>query len=234
MLSLLFSVLSPISVSRSRNYLWNIWVGWIFLILGLGLLSLINQYSSGPFRTGIPVAVAVGIGVVFTVLVLPMQASVRSVNDAGLAAGLLMCFRLFGGLVGLSLGATIFSSVFGKSVAVLGTLPSSLAVLTDRNTAIGFIPQLRVLHSDSSSEILTQVIAAYGSSFRVLWLVMVVFAGLGFVSSLFTKKITIDNEELGRQRFEHPEELGTACGRDCMLGFPRGPDRWFENLGRPH
>ncbi|GAB7347259.1 hypothetical protein MBLNU459_g3351t1 [Dothideomycetes sp. NU459] len=209
-LTLFFSVLSPLAVSKLGNYLWNIWIGWIFLALGLGLLSLINQYSSGPFRTGMPVVVAVGIGIVFTVLVLPMQASVQTTDDAGLAAGLLVCFRLFGGLVGLSLGATIFSSVFGKSVSALGTLPSNLAVLMDSNAAIGFIPQLRALHSESPGEKLTQVIAAYGDSFRMIWLVMVAFAGLGFVSSLFTKSLTIDNEELGRQRFEHPEEAVTA------------------------
>lgn len=209
-LTLLFSVLSPIAVSKLGNYLWNIWIGWILLALGLGLLSLINQYSSGPFKTGIPVVVAVGVGFVFTVLILPMQASVRSADDAGLAAGLLVCFRLFGGLIGLSLGANIFSSVFGKSVSALGQLPSNLAALMDSNAAIGFIPQLRLLHLDSSSDVLAQVIAAYQSSFRMIWLVMVAFAGLGFVSLLFTDRISIDSEELGRQRFEHPEEAVTA------------------------
>jgi hypothetical protein len=67
-----------------------------------------------------------------------------------------------------------------------------------------------LLQLDAPSEILTQVIGVCGTSFRTIWLVMVAFAAISFVSSPFTKEVTIEKEELGRQRFEpSPEAAGT-------------------------
>jgi hypothetical protein len=153
-----------------------------------------------------PAVVAVGYGGLFTVLIIPMEASVSSVEDTGLAVGLLVFFRLLGGLIGLALGSTIFSSVFGKSVAALGTLPSSLAVLENSNQAVGFIPHLRELRSTLSPRDLANIISVYSRSFQTIWLVLVGFSCVGFISSLLTKEVTIEKEELGRQRFEPSEK----------------------------
>jgi hypothetical protein len=46
-----------------------------------------------------------------------MQASAPSVDDQGLAIGVLVSFRLFGGLVSLACAATAFSSTFTDAIA---------------------------------------------------------------------------------------------------------------------
>lgn len=201
-LTLVFSCVSPAVVSRWRKYLWLIWVGWVSLVVGMGLLSLIGEGDSRAFRMGIPVVASIGMGVLFTVLIIPMQASVSNVDDTGLAVGLLVCFRLFGGLLGLALGATVFSSIFERSVAAIDHLPSSLSAFEDSSGAIGLIPVLREIQSELPPEKLAAVVEAYSKSFRVIWQVMIGFAGVGFIASLFTKEMTIEGEEFGRQRFE--------------------------------
>jgi hypothetical protein len=200
-LALAFGALSPIFVGYLRKYLWNIWGGWAFLVLGAGLLVLIGPCSSVPVRIGLPVVASVGYGVLLTVLNLPIQASVSSVDDMGLAVGLQVFFRLLGGLIGLAIGSTVFSSVFAKSVAAL---PGSLAVLANSEEAVGFIPQLRELRADAdvTPEALAHVVAAYATSFHAIWFVLLGCACLGFVTSLFTKEVTMEKENLGRQRFE--------------------------------
>jgi EmrB/QacA subfamily drug resistance transporter len=204
-LNLFFSCVSPILVAYLRKYRWNIWAGWVFLAVGAGLLLLVKPESSVPFRTGMPIVVSVGIGVLFTVLVLPAQASLASADDMGLAAGLVVFFRLFGGLIGLAIGATVFSSVFAKSMSDFDNLPSSLSVLENSQNAISFIPQLKNLKSSVSPQTFDKIAGIYSQSFQSIWIVLTVLAGVGLVLSLFTKEVSMDKEELGRQRFEPPE-----------------------------
>lgn len=196
------AAVSPVAVSMSRRYLPSIWTGWLLLTLGVGLLALLKPGDSVAFRTGLPAVVAVGMGAFYTILNLPVQASVPTADDQGVAVGFVVFLRLFGGVIGLALGSTIFSSVFQTSIAALGDLPGALAALRDSNQAISFIPQLRNPHLGVSSATLSSVIDAYSKSFRIIWLVLIAFAGLGLVLALFTKEETMENEELGRQQFE--------------------------------
>ncbi|KAJ6112016.1 hypothetical protein N7523_008077 [Penicillium sp. IBT 18751x] len=204
-LNLFFSCVSPIFVAFLRKYLWNIRVGWVASTLGAGLLLLIKPESSISFRTGMPIVISLGIGILFTVLVLPAQASLASVDDMGLVVGLVVFFRLLGGLIGLALGSTVFSSVFANSMKNLGSLPSSLAALENSQNAIAFIPQLNGLKSSVPPDTLNEVVRVYNHSFQSIWIVLTVLAGVGLVSSLFTKEISMETEELGRQRFEPSE-----------------------------
>jgi hypothetical protein len=201
-LALFFSCLSPVVSGYLKQYRWNIWVGWIFLIIGTGLIYLLNSDSSIAFRTGIPVVVSLGIGVLFTVLTLPVQASVPHVDDTGIAVGLLVFFRLLGGLIGLAIGSTIFSSIFANSIATIGTLPGRLVALNDSQNAIGFIPQLSQIQPTIPKEMMNQISTVYVRSFRTIWVVLIAFSGIGLFSSLFTKEVSMEKEELGKQRFE--------------------------------
>lgn len=213
--SLVFIFLYPAAVGHFRRYLPSMWIAWVSLAVGTGLLYLVDENSSVAVYTGLPSVVAVGYGGLFTVIIIPMQASVPNVDDTGLAVGLLVFVRLLGGLIGLALGATIFSSVFGSHVANLASLPESLEVLRDSSQAVGFIPELRKLQSSLPPEDLANILSVFSKSFHVIWLVMVGLAAIGLISSLFTKELTIETEDLGRQHFEHSEKLRTEkCSND--------------------
>ncbi|KAK4450481.1 major facilitator superfamily domain-containing protein [Podospora aff. communis PSN243] len=198
--SVVFAFLSAASVNYLRKYRWNIWSGWVFQCVGLGLLSLLGPSASTAVKVVSQVIAGIGIGALYFVLVLPMQASAPVVDDAGLAAGLLISFRLFGALIGLSVGSTVFSSTWDKTIADLGALPEVLEPFRSGKAAVELIPVLRTL--ELPREVLAPLLDVYTKSLRTIWYVLVGFSLFGLATSVLTKEITLDKEEMGRQRFE--------------------------------
>ncbi|KAF4634008.1 hypothetical protein G7Y89_g4100 [Cudoniella acicularis] len=166
--SLVSIFLYPGAVQHFRKYLPSMWMAWVSLAVGTGLLYLIGPNSSAAVYTGLTTVLALGYGGLFTVISIPMQASVPNVDDTGLAVGLLVFVRLSGGLIGLALGSTIFSTVFGNSIASFGPLPSSLAVLKDSSEAVSFIPKIRELKSSLSPGDLSKILSIYSKSLHTI------------------------------------------------------------------
>lgn len=187
-----------------KGYVWSIRLFWVELTLGTGLLVLLDPDSSRPTRLGLPTIWSAGIGALMRLLHLPMQASVPSVDDTGLAIGLLLTFRLLGGLVGLAIGSTLFNNVFTSAIADIRDLPSSLAILRDGREAIGFIPRLKRL--DVAREVLNPVLNAYLTAMQAIFYAMTGFGVVGLLSSVFTGEHTLQKTDLGRQRFEDSEQ----------------------------
>ncbi|ORY70956.1 major facilitator superfamily domain-containing protein [Pseudomassariella vexata] len=191
-----------ISVVGMANigYRWSIRLSWILTTAGTGILVLLDAHSSTTFRTGPPVIWGAGIGLLLRLLVLPVQASVLHVDETGLAIGILLTFRLVGGLVGLAVCSIIFSSVFSRDIAALGMLPDSLLPLRDPNTAIAFIPTLRTLKLPEDT--LLSIRQAYLTAIQPIYYAMTGFSGLCLLSSFFAKDLSMRKTEMGQQQFE--------------------------------
>lgn len=187
-----------------KGYVWTIRLFWVELTLGTGLLALLDLDSSRSMLLGLPVIWSAGVGALMRLLHLPMQASVPSVDDTGLAIGLLLTFRLLGGLVGLAVGSTLFNNVFTKAIADIQNLPGSLTILRDGTQAIGFVPQLRTL--ELAHEVLNPVLDAYLKAMRAIFYAMTAFGFVGFLSSIFTGELTLQKTDLGRQRFDDSDQ----------------------------
>jgi hypothetical protein len=123
------------------GYRWGIRIAWAFTAVGTGLLVFLDADSTASIAYGLPVIWGAGIGLLLRLLFLPLQASVVRIEDTGLAIGTLLTFRLLGGLVGLSICSTIFSSFFSRSLDSIGSLPISLEQLKYPEAAVAFIPQ---------------------------------------------------------------------------------------------
>lgn len=188
------------AVEAFRKYRWEIWIGWILLAVGVGLMSIWDKNSSLAETASFQVIAGIGLGTLFTVPTISMQASAPSVDDQGLAVGVLVSFRLFGGLVGLAIGATAFSSVFASSTASLGPLPESVAILEDSAYAIGFIPHLREVTIPQG--LMDSIIDAYSGSLQTIWYALAGLAAVGGIASLFMKELSLESEETGRQNWE--------------------------------
>ena len=195
-----FSVISAVFVQVIRGYWWVIVTNWVLAACGVGLWALWHPSSSSALKYSLQVIAGVGIGTLFTVLTIPMQASVEHVNDMGLAAGILVSFRVFGGLLGLAICSTIFNSVFAQRIASLGPLPSEVDVLKDVREAIAFIPSLRTL--DQQLPILPQVIETYRVALKAVFLTLAGFGAIGLFTSFLTKELTLEKHDLGRQRLD--------------------------------
>ncbi|KAL0940066.1 uncharacterized protein CTRU02_206676 [Colletotrichum truncatum] len=184
----------------NAGYRWSIRVSWVLIVAGTGILALLHHGSSASILHGLPVVWAAGIGLLLRLLFLPLQASVVRVDDTGLAIGILLTFRLLGGLVGLSICSTVFSSYFSRSIGAIGELPPSLEHLRDPDAAVAFIPQLRVL--ELPEETLLPIIQAYQTAIRAIIYTMTGFGGLGLLSSFFISDLSLQKTERGQQQFE--------------------------------
>ncbi|KAK7757129.1 hypothetical protein SLS62_000676 [Diatrype stigma] len=198
--SVAFGVIGAVAVEVIRKYRLIILASWVFAAVGMGLLTLWDRDASRAAKASFQIILGIGTGNLFSVLNLPMQASVPHVDDMGLAAGTLISFRLFGALIGLSMCSTVFTSVFSMEIGSLGPLPDSIAVLYDAQHALESIPLLR--QSEISSEALDVIIKAYMSSMYAVFWMLAGVSLVGFLSSFLIKEISLEKEELGRQQFD--------------------------------
>jgi MFS family permease len=195
-----FSFIAPVTIEITRRYRLLLWLGWVVLVLSLGLWCMVDQKTSLAQAYVFQSLLGAGIGTSFTGGSVPIQASVSHVDDTGLAVGTLIVIRIFGALVGLSVGSTVFNSVFAKSIAALGALPDAVMKLEDASQAIDFIPTLRTL--DLPDEHMARLVSAYREPFLAIWIVLTCFGGFGFLVCLSIKELTLEKEDVGRQGFE--------------------------------
>lgn len=197
-----FSFGAPVIIEITRRYRILLWFGWIFSTVFLAAWTIVVHSTSKVESYVFQAMMGIGIGTVFTGTQVPMQASVTHVDDTGLAVGMLVAFRLIGGLVGLSISSAAFTAVFQQRISLLGPLTDRLATLNDANQAIAFIPTLRKL--DLPAETMNGIILAYEKAFQAVWIILACFSGIGLLSSFFMEELTLETEDIGRQGFEQP------------------------------
>lgn len=156
------------------------------MAVGAGVLTLLGPGSSSAAKESYQVILGIGIGPFWSVLNLPLQASMENVDDMGLAAGILCSFRLFGGLIGLAVSSTIFNTIFEDRLRSLGPLAGDLAILGDVRHAVGFIPMLE--DAKLPADLIGAVIDVYKRSiFGIYWMIAIVSV-VGFFISIFIKE----------------------------------------------
>ena len=182
------------------GYVWLIRAGWCIAILGTGLLVLFDIHSSPALLYGLPILWGQGVSVL-RILMLPIQASVKRVDDEGLATANFLTIRMFGALLGLAACTPIFTNVFSKSMFEAAIkLDGPLVSLKNADNAVSFIGDLRTV--DVESDVLDQILRVYLESFKAIFYAMIALSVLGLVSSLFLDEIELKRKDRGAQSFE--------------------------------
>lgn len=193
------------AVEYFRHYRWELWTGWVLLAVGTGTFALWDSQGSAvstrAMTVGLQGIAGVGIGTIFTVPAISIQASAPTAEDQGLAIGILVSFRLVEALIGLALVSATFDGVFANAIGKLGSLPESIAALIDPNEAIAFIPHLR--DAGLPPVLIDSIRGAYASAMRDIWIILAGFGAVGFLTSLFVERLDLETEESGRQHYEH-------------------------------
>ncbi|KAF3025656.1 hypothetical protein E8E14_013566 [Neopestalotiopsis sp. 37M] len=195
-----FSFVAPIIVEITRRYRLLLVAGWALTTAFLGAWCLVGKDTSRAKAYAFQAMLGVGAGTLFTGIQIPVQASATAANvdDTGLAVGMLVVFRLFGGLVGLAVGSTAFHSAFRAHIyAMSPPLPESARVLEDASQAISFIPTLTTLDVPAAS--LDALVDVYQKSFQAIWIAMTAVSGLGLLATFFIEELTLEIDEVGRQ-----------------------------------
>lgn len=156
---------------------------------GVGLLSLLDRSTSLAVQTVIELVAGIGLGTLYTILTIPMQASVLFTEDTGIAVGMVAFARLLGGSTGLAIASTAFSSTFKISPGLISGTSDAIA-LENSNSAISFIPVLR--HTKVASDTLDQIIFSYRSAFQTVWWTMAGFSAISLLASMSIKDFPLD------------------------------------------
>jgi EmrB/QacA subfamily drug resistance transporter len=209
-------LVSSIATGRviSRTGLWKRYLlgGMVLVIIGLLLLSTIDE-STDLVRVGLFMAVlGVGLGATMQNLVLAVQNNTAQ-RDMGAASSLVAFFRSMGGSIGVSaLGAVLAHQVADNVVAGLAKLG------VDPQQAGGeshSIPDM----SELPGPVRAVFEAAFGDATAHLFLIAAPFAAVALVAVLFIREVPL------RTTIEREDELaGAGAGTGAPLDRPGAVD----------
>ncbi|TFK32485.1 iron permease [Crucibulum laeve] len=165
---------------RPQNYL-----GWMFIIVGFGLLTMLDENSSQAAYIGYQVILAIGLGIVWIAIQFPVLAPLPISNNAHALA-----FFTFTRSFSWARSPTfIWGTVIGGAIlqnSLADKLPSEVLEALGSNTQLIYavIPQLHTLTPDLQ----TKVRIVFADGLRAVWFTMLGISGLGFLTCLSLMK----------------------------------------------
>ncbi|CAG8957537.1 hypothetical protein HYFRA_00010403 [Hymenoscyphus fraxineus] len=211
------AVICAVLIDKTRRYLWTVWLGWVLCTVGFGTMILLDNKTSRGVYSIVQIAPGVGTGFLLSALAVPVQAAM-SVDDAGLAMGTQVFFRAVGALVGVAFGSSVFTNEFSRALQQIKLPPN--VNLPDATDAVFFLTSIDTL--DISAETRSQLLRLYADPIKLIWIVATGLAGVGLISSLFMKELTLEREELGRQALQ-VHEAKSKSSEDSMENGSPGP-----------
>ncbi|KAK6005961.1 hypothetical protein QM012_006371 [Aureobasidium pullulans] len=185
-----------IVVGKTGRYRWAIWLGWTLTTFGLGLLIYLKVDTSVPAWIFLEIVSGLGVGLLFPSIALAIQASTPP-EQAAMTSTLVLWFRAFGQTLGVAIGGTIVQNRMKIELArVPGYADRAAAAAKD---TIGLIEQLKHLPANSHEKLALR--EAFTASYRVIWIVMCVFAGIVFAVSLSINEYSMNQRHVTDQGY---------------------------------
>lgn len=209
------AIICALLIETLRRYLWSTYLGWLLGTAGIGTMALLDYDSSSALYHGLQIAPGVGAGVLLSALAVSLQASM-SVDDQGVAMGMLVFFRAVGSVVGVALGSAIFTNDFSSRLNRLSI--SGDPQLPTPSDAVFFVTRVGDLNLPPAT--LNQILQLYAAPIKYIWIAVACLSGLGLVSTVFMKEMTLEKEEMGRQAFQ-PQQMPEVVGSRGENDLPK-------------
>ncbi|TVY13331.1 Efflux pump FUS6, partial [Lachnellula arida] len=158
------SILVGIMISRTGKYMWALWTGWIFTVLGMGLLHFQDLHTPTPGWVFLNLVPGIGTGVLFAGIDIAIPAAADTI-DMGYAVAFLTFFRTFGQSIGVAVGGCIFQNALQKEMQAYPILAPFAAKFSQ--DAMGLVQMIKLMDGGLAK---TQLIQAYADSIKTLWL----------------------------------------------------------------
>ncbi|KAF9475844.1 MFS amino acid permease [Pholiota conissans] len=177
------SAISGVVVSRTGKYRPVLWVAFAVFAIGMGLMIMLDAYSSAAEKVIYPLIAAIGLGCIFQTPLIGLQAAMP-IKDMATTTSTFGFIRTLGGTVGISIGQAIYSSILREKVRHIPNVSfdTSAAALSQSVRHLGNI-------ADPTTR--AAVIQAYTQSISAIWLVMTPIVGISFVMVLFVRVYTL-------------------------------------------
>ncbi|KAF7340295.1 Iron permease [Mycena venus] len=171
-------LIAGVIIQKTNSYRIPIGVGWILMIVGIGLLSTLDADTSRGKSIGYSIIAGMGIGVLILASYFPVLAPINVSQNAH-ALALFVFVRNFSLVWGVTVGGTILQNELNKRLPAefIAQFPGGVEI------AYSIIPTIRSLQEP----LRTQVRVAFAESMKVVWWTTTGIAGLGFLLSLCMK-----------------------------------------------
>ncbi|KAJ6482029.1 major facilitator superfamily domain-containing protein [Mycena vitilis] len=171
-------LIAGVVIQKTNSYRVPIAVGWIFMILGVGLLSTLNFDTSRSKAIGYSAISGAGLGILILATYFPVLAPITVTQNAQ-ALALFIFMRNFSLVWGITVGGTILQNELHKRLPAdfVAEFPGGVEI------AYSIIPVIRTLQEPLK----TQVRVAFAESLKVVWWTTTGIAGIGLLACLGMK-----------------------------------------------
>lgn len=176
------SIITGLAMTRRGKFLWAIWTGWTMLILGNGLLLLLDQDVSIVTSVLIFLVSGIGQGLLITSINVAIQ-SIAASKDVGYALSMYAFMRTFGMCLGVAIGGTIFQNFMLRQLNERD-LPLDVALHAER-----FVAEVTAM---PVGPLKTALRDAYTGAFHGVFYTLLILAALCGVLSFFIKHHDMD------------------------------------------
>lgn len=207
------SAFAGMVVSRTGQYRPVLWVAYAIFTVGLGLMYMLKGTSSQAEKVIFPLIAALGLGCLFQVPLIAIQAAMP-IKDMATSTSTFGFIRTLGGTMGISIGQAIFASIIRKKIAKIPnvSLDTSPGGLSESVHGLKHIPNPLQRAA---------VIDAYTRSISTIWLVMTPVIGASFVMVLFVRKYSLQRTIIRSGSLEQPQQITDSEKGAVDEGNPR-------------
>ncbi|KAF6813796.1 major facilitator superfamily transporter [Colletotrichum plurivorum] len=163
-------------------------VGWALTAVGLGLFALLDERSPLGWSVGFQVVFGFGFGVLFTTFLPALLASLSDA-DVAVATATWIFVRNLGSIWGIAIPAAVFNTRADRLAAALPD--AALREMLVRGGAYEHATAAFVGLFRDVPELYGMIVDLYASSLRLVWLVSMGFAVLGFLLSFLVKGLEL-------------------------------------------
>ncbi|KAI0654613.1 iron permease [Cubamyces menziesii] len=195
-----FAIATGLSVQIIDRYRPQNYIGWAFIIVGFGVLSILDENSSRAAYIGSQVPLGVGLGIIWISTQFPILAPLPYSNSAH-ALAFFTFMRCFAQSWGIVVGGTILQN------ELLKNLPDAFRVQSPGGVQIAYavIPAISSLPATLKDE----VRAVFARATRLIWQVMIGVSGAGLLSVLLMREEKL-RQDMDEQWGLREDGLGPA------------------------
>ncbi|KIJ16696.1 hypothetical protein PAXINDRAFT_98514 [Paxillus involutus ATCC 200175] len=209
--SSIVSVVSGIVLSKSGKYRVIMWTSYVLMTLGMSLMITLDYTSSDAEKEIFPLIATLGIGCLFQVPLIALQAAMP-LKDMATASSGYYFLRTVGGAVGIAIGEAIISTVLPKKLSGIANISSlglgdSAAALNDSVSKIHLIPDVTLRNA---------VLHAWSRSIATIWIVCTPLCGVALILTLFLRAYSLSRKTVqsGDAKTADDAEKGTEAPSD--------------------
>ncbi|CAD6588200.1 MAG: hypothetical protein CYPHOPRED_004288, partial [Cyphobasidiales sp. Tagirdzhanova-0007] len=171
-----------ITVAVTQKYLPQNVIGWLFSIVGCGVLVILRDGSSVAMGLGLQAPVGIGLGILYSSTCFAVLAPLDKEHNAQ-AMSFHAFSKSFGQVFGITIGSLVLNNQLAKKLPTeyLTALPGG------PSSAYSAIPNI----SGLQEPLRTVVRVGFADSIRVVFIVCIGICGLGLICSLFIKALTL-------------------------------------------